>query len=272
MASALRRPVLGVLAAIAITATMDARGLSMFSALPLLPLLGICWWFERLPRRSLGFVWGRWSDYALAALHPLAVIGAVTAIATAAGAANLAGANWRKAGLNFALVGGSTIVGVLLTEEGFFRGWLWASLARAGCSEGQAVLWTSLAFALWHLSAVSLPTGFDLPAAQIPVFMVNAAVIGAIWGLLRWISGSIVVTSFCHGLWNGGAYVFYGFGTHVGALGVQRTALFGPEVGVLGLCLNLLFAAALWRWWTARVRERAGPQPRSGAHDLAARA
>jgi membrane protease YdiL (CAAX protease family) len=249
MASAFSRPILGVLAAIAITTAMDARGLSMFSALPLLPLLGLCWWLERLPRRNVGFVWGRWGDYALAALYPLAVLGTVTVVTAAAGAANLAGTNWHKAGINFLLVGISTVLVVIVTEEGFFRGWLWASLGRAGCTERQTLLWSSIAFALWHLSAVSLKTGFDLPAAQIPVFMVNVAVIGAIWGLLRWRSGSVIVSSVSHGIWNGGAYVLYGFGTRVGALGVQKTALYGPEVGVLGLGLNLLFAAALWLWW-----------------------
>jgi membrane protease YdiL (CAAX protease family) len=53
---------------------------------------------------------------------------------------------------------------------------------------------------------VSLPTGFDLPAAQIPLFLVNAAAIGTIWGTLRLISGSVIVTSLSHGLRNAGDY------------------------------------------------------------------
>jgi membrane protease YdiL (CAAX protease family) len=128
---------------------------------------------------------------------------------------------------------------------------LWASLERAGQKPGWVLVWSSIAFSLWHLSAVALKTGFDLPARQIPVYMVNAAVIGAIWGLMRSISGSVVVASVSHGVWNGGAYVLFGFGTKVGALGVQETAVYGPEVGAIGLLLNL-FAAALWRWWKAR--------------------
>ena len=56
---------------------------------------------------------------------------------------------------------------------------------------------------------------------------------GAAWGLLRWISGSVIVASLSHGAWNGLVYALFGFGTRVGALGVQDTALFGPEVGVL---------------------------------------
>ncbi|MGO9210031.1 MAG: hypothetical protein ACLPXM_00545 [Terriglobales bacterium] len=40
-ATALRGPILGVLAAIAVTTAMDANGLSAFSALPLFPLMAL---------------------------------------------------------------------------------------------------------------------------------------------------------------------------------------------------------------------------------------
>jgi hypothetical protein len=117
---------------------------------------------------------------------------------------------------------------------------LWASRRR------RPLLFTSIAFALWHVSAVTLPTGFDLPVAQIPVFLVNAAVMGAIWGVLRDISGSLVVSSVSHGVWNGLAYALFGYGTKGGALGIRHTAIYGPEVGLVGLALNalVLFAVA----------------------------
>jgi hypothetical protein len=115
------------------------------------------------------------------------------------------------------------------------------------------LIWSSIAFSLWHWSAVMLKTGFAPPRGQVPVFMVNAIVMGTVWGLLRWISGSVIVSSVSHGLWNGMAYVFFGFGVKVGALGIKNTGLFGPEVGVLGLAVNLIFAAALWRWWRLRA-------------------
>jgi membrane protease YdiL (CAAX protease family) len=54
---------------------------------------------------------------------------------------------------------------------------------------------TSLAFSLWHVSAVTLHPDFDLPGAQIPVFLANAAVLGAIGGVLRWLSESVIVAS-----------------------------------------------------------------------------
>jgi hypothetical protein len=90
------------------------------------------------------------------------------------------------------------------------------------------------------------------------VYLVNAALMGVVWGLLRWMSGSVVVASLSHGIWNGGAYVFFGFGTRVGALGIEETAIYGPEVGILGLILNGVAAAALWRWAQHTLGRRGG--------------
>jgi hypothetical protein len=247
-----------VLAAIAITTAMDAAGLAAFSALPLFPLMGLSWYLERLSRRSMGFVLGRSRDYGLAALYPLVGLGAVALVSAAAGATELTRTDWVKAWRDFGLVAVSTFLVAILTEEGFFRGWLWASLERAGQTPSRRLAWTSAAFSLWHVSAVTLNTGFDLPPAQIPVYLVNAALMGVVWGLLRWMSGSVVVASLSHGIWNGGAYVFFGFGTRVGALGIEETAIYGPEVGILGLILNGVAAAALWRWAQHTLGRRGG--------------
>jgi hypothetical protein len=185
-------------------------------------------------------------------LYPVAVIGVLGLVSAAAGATDLTQTDWKKSGLNLAIVALSTIIVAIITEEGFFRGWLVASLERAGKRRFEVLVWSSVAFSLWHLPFVTLADEFRLPAAQILVFMVNAAVMGAVWGLLRLISGSVVVASVSHGLWNGAAYVLFGIGTRAGALGIKQTAIYGAEVGVLGLALNLIFAAALWRWWWMR--------------------
>jgi uncharacterized protein len=251
------RPLLGVAIAIAITATMDASGLSIFSALPLLPLMALFWWRERFSRQAMGFTWGRARGYGLALLHPALVLGLAALVAGVAGDIHTSGTNWQKAGINLVAVTLSTILVAIVTEEGFFRGWLWASLQRAGQDERAVLVWSSLAFAAWHVSAVVLPTGFNPPMAQVPVYLVNAALLGLIWGLLRLISGSLVAASVGHGVWNGLAYTFFGFGAEGGALGLQNTAVFGPEVGWVGLLLNLIFVAVLWAWYT---RTRAQPR------------
>ena len=251
-------PVLGVLAAIAITTAMDAVGMSAFSALPLLPLMLLFWRLQRLPRRAIGFAWGRGGHYALAVLHPIAVLGTLTLVTFAAGAAEVSGTRWDKAGLNVLIVALATFLAAIVTEEGFFRGWLFASLERSGRSKRSAVAWSSVAFALWHLSAVTLADEFRLPPSQIGVFMANAMVLGLVWGVLRAWSGSIIVASVAHGLWNGIAYVGFGVGGRTGALGVRDTAFYGPESGLLGLALNAAFAVILWQVWSRRPRPPAG--------------
>lgn len=233
---------------------MDATGLSAFSALPLLPLLLIFWYLEKLPRREVGFTLGHGGDYALAVLYPVAVIGSVTCIAFLAGATDVSQFQWRKTLLNLLLIGVTTAIMTIVTEEGFFRGWLWASLARTGRRDGAVLAWTSVAFALWHVSAVALKTGFDIPAPQIPLYLVNAGVMGAGWGILRSHSKSVVVASVSHGIWNGLAYSLFAFGEKTGALGVRNTAVYGPEIGVVGLAVNTMFVAALWWWWRSRRR------------------
>lgn len=252
-----RWPVAGVLVAIAVTSAMDATGLSAFSSLPLLPLLAIFWYLQRFSAREIGFTWGRGKalrSYGLAIAYPLVVMGAIAGIAALTGALNPAGAPHAKHSVwfNLLLVGGTTIPVALLTEEGFFRGWLWASLGRIGQGKVAILILTSVAFALWHWSSVMLPTGFNPPLAQVPVFMLNAALLGAIWGMLRLLSGSLVVASVSHGIWNGLAYVLFGFGDRVGVLGIANTAVYGPEVGILGLLLNLGLTPLLWRLCASR--------------------
>lgn len=97
---------------------------------------------------------------------------------------------------------------------------------------------------------MTLDPDFKPPTEQIPVYLCNAAVIGVVWGLLREQSGSIVVTSLSHGLWNGMAYVLFGFGSLQGSLGIRNNAVFGPENGLPGLGCNLTFAWLLWRRWS----------------------
>ena len=246
------RPAIGALIAIAITTTMDANGLLEFSALPLAPLLALFWYLDRCSRVEVGFVWGRPWHYGLALLHPALVIGFIVLAASLAGAIDTSHTDWNKTGLNLAILIISNALLATITEEGFFRGWLWASLERTGASAPWILFWSSVAFSAWHISAVLLDTSYAPVRAQVPVFLINVAVVGAIWGMLRLISGSVLVTSLVHGIWNGLAYVLFGFGTKVGALGIQNTALFGPEIGWAGLVLNALFAVALWQWYRRR--------------------
>jgi uncharacterized protein len=259
-------PIVGWCIAVAITTTMDATGASAFSALPLFPLFLALWLLQRFSATDVAMSWGRsraLQSYSVAALYPVVVIGSITVIAALAGALHSAPAPHHRHSLWLTLpvniIAGTPVA--LFTEEGFFRGWLWASLRRTGQGTLAVVLLTSVAFALWHWSSVILRTEFSPAIAQVPIFMINAVVIGAIWGMLRLLSGSLVVSSLSHSIWNALAYGLFGFGTNVGALGVANTALYGPEIGVLGLLLNSAFAAALLFWC---LREGVIEAPRRG--------
>jgi membrane protease YdiL (CAAX protease family) len=244
-------PLGGTVAAVAVTSTMDATGLSAFSALPLLALLLIFGYAQQFSLPELGFrlrASQAWRSYAVAILYPAIAMTAIAAAAAASGALHAAPIvhPHRAAWVNVLIVAAATIPVALVTEEGFFRGWLWASLQRAGAKPVAILGLTSIAFALWHWSSVLLPTGFNPPLVQVPAFMLNAVALGLIWGLLRSISRSLLVSSVSHGIWNGLAYVLFGYGSHVGALGISNTAVFAPETGLLGVAVNAAGVAALW--------------------------
>lgn len=250
-----RWPLVGILIAIGITSTMDLTGLTMFSALPLFPLMFLFWWLQRLTRSEMGFAWGRPWHYGLAILYPLIVLGAAVSIAHLAGATAVADTDWQKLSKNLLLMSLTGPAALILTEEGFFRGWLWGSLNRTGKNQIATLGLSSIAFAAWHWSWAVLDSGLDLSATQIPIYLTNAALMGAVWGLLRWISGSIVVASVSHAVWNAIAYSLFGAGPIAGVLGIENKFLFGAEVGLLGLALNLAFALVLWRWWERRSNQ-----------------
>jgi membrane protease YdiL (CAAX protease family) len=239
--------IVGTSVAILITTAMDANDLAAFSALPLMPLTALLWYLQKFSRAEIGLAWGAARGYGLAVSYPLTVLGLTALIAFAAGATDTGETDWNKTLINMGLMSSIGILMGLITEEGFFRGWLWAALKRAGQSDMQVLLWTSLAFTAWHVSAIALDTGFDVPAGEIPVYLVNATLLGLIWGMLRMLTGSIVVASASHALWNGIDYPLFGFGESVGALGIQQTHIFGPEVGLVGIVLNALFAATLYK-------------------------
>lgn len=243
-----RWPVLGTLLAIAGTAVLDAIGI--LNVLPLVLLFFLFWYLQRMSRAEIGWTWGHWRDYGLAVVYPVLVLGLIGLIAGLSGAVKLAGIDW--ANTVFSLQNGLVLyiltngLGALVTEEGFFRGWLWASLQRAGVTQRGVLVWTSVAFAAWHVSTALLPTAFRPALAEVPIYILNAGVIGFIWALMRQRSGSIVVTSVSHGVWNGLVYALFNTGATLGALGIHNTGVFGPEIGLVGLALNLVFAAVLW--------------------------
>jgi membrane protease YdiL (CAAX protease family) len=239
-------PILAVVIAIVVCSTLDANGLTNVSALALFPVLIVAWMIFRYPLRDMGLVWGRSADYKRAVMYPVLAIGVGTLIAFASRATDVSHAHWRSAVINFAIFIVTGAILSLITEEGFFRGWLWASLERAGVSSRGIIVATSIAFALWHISLVTLAKGFTLPPQQAALYILNVAFIGVIWGSMRSSSRSIIVTGVSHTLWNALTYVLYGIGPLSGLLGIKQTFIYGPEVGVIGLLINVVAAVILF--------------------------
>jgi len=235
--------VIGTALAIGATTIMDAVGLSNVNALPLIPMFFLLWYLTRLSRAEIGLAWGRPRDYALAVFYPALVIGLIALIALLSGGISTAHTDWTHVEVQVATSLVFTFLIAIVTEEGIFRGWLWATLQRAGVTPGGLLVWTSLAFAAWHVSTAVLPTGFHPPL--VPVYLANSAVIGFTWGLIRQRSGSIVVAAVSHSVYNTLDYIFIGVGTTSGALGIQNLRVLDPE-GLVGLVLNLTFAAVLY--------------------------
>jgi membrane protease YdiL (CAAX protease family) len=256
-------PAFGIVAATAANTILPGNG---FLFLPV--VLVICWYLQRFSRREMGFVVGRAGDYGLGLLHPVFVLSLLALVAWAAGATNIQNPAWSTIALEFAFAALLTMLVTLIGEDGFFRGWLWASLKHAGLNEHRVVLVTGIAFGLWHLPYGILDTGFN-PFTELPLYIFNASLIGVAWGLLRLISGSVVVTAVTHGIWNATVYVFFNRGAEIGVFGIQDIATYGPEAGGIGLALNLVYTLGLWVWYrraaSRQVVPTAGrPQPEPG--------
>jgi membrane protease YdiL (CAAX protease family) len=127
-----------------------------------------------------GLTWGDLRSHALAIAYPLVVLGIAAAIATLLGAIDTNSTDWNKTFTNIGLMSSTGVLMVMITEEGFFRGWLWASLKKTGRSDKVVRLWTTFAFIVWHISAISLDTGFDLPAKEIPIYLINGTILGLV--------------------------------------------------------------------------------------------
>jgi membrane protease YdiL (CAAX protease family) len=243
---------LAVLVAIGATTAMDMSGFTAFSALILIIPFAALWIIGRYRRQEVGFVFPNPLRFLPGIIHPLIVLPVLGIAAYASGDGSLTEFDLARTAQFAALVAGSTFLVTLVTEEGLFRGSLWAALNRGGFGPQLTVLLTSLFFAAWHYSFATLAPGHELPAAQVPVYLANAFTIGAIWAVMRLRSGSVLVPALAHGIWNGAVYILFGLSTQPGALAIENTGMFGPEVGYLGLALNVVFLAGYIFFFRAR--------------------
>lgn len=248
MISTTKLAAVAVLIAIVVTTALDASGHGMFSAFILIPLIPAVSLMGKLSWAEIGFRAGSARDYLIAGAVPLALLTFLTVTAWLLNAMQPEREEW---GIVILILIFNSVVGTLLvaiTEEGFFRGVLWSLLQKSGQTDKQ-VLWTTTAiFVVWHLSAILLAADYAPALFQVPIYLVNATLLGLIWGLLRQQSGSIWPPAIYHSVWNAFVYQLYGFGTDSGDLGTEPTWIFGPEIGLAGIVLSGSVVLCLFQW------------------------
>lgn len=259
--------VIGTCGVLAVSPALEfLTGDATLYPLPALIFLVLFWIRTGLSRREVGFVSGRgW--YQIAILHPLLVVGGVVFLATAVGVTQVDDTPVRTVVLQVAMMTIVTALGALMTDDGFFRGWLWGTLERAGLAPEAILVWTALGFAAWHVPVALIEPSYRLPAQELPVHMLNVWLLGMSWGVLRLVSGSVLVVVLSHGLWNGLAYALFGFGTASGALGIATSLQYDPERGWAGVAFNTAAFLFLWRWWQRRERARTAAEGEEEAAD-----
>ena len=244
-------PLIAGIGAIAVSPLLElTTGQGAFYGLWLAVMMIALWVAQRLTKREVGIAVGDPESYFIALAYPVGIIGCVALGAWVAHLIDLkdysATTVFRRVSLNFLV----TFVFALITEEGFFRGALWGSCVRAGFSPAKTVIWTSFAFGLWHFAVPIIEPDFAQPLSKVPQYVIGSTVFGVAMGLLRLRSGSIIVTSACHALWNALAYTFFGTGEKMGQLGISDPTIWDPERGYAGLALAMI-VAALW-WWRVK--------------------
>jgi membrane protease YdiL (CAAX protease family) len=232
-------------------------GSPYFSALVLLPLSVVFWLIVRPSRRDVGIRPGPPGYYGIAVAYPVVVMGILLILIWRTGGVSWAEMDGRRIAFAITVNSLGGTLGVLLTEEGLFRGVVWGLLKTNNPGGRRILLFTSLAFLIWHVPVAFLEMGEGFPKSAIPIYLLNVLLLGLNWGLMRLASGSVIVPALSHAVWNAIAYKFFGFGVEYGELARSSFTVLDPERGVMGIALNAVFAMILWAMLATRHRASA---------------
>lgn len=157
--------------------------------------------------------------------------------------------------INYAAVWGLMFLIVALTEESLLRGYLQYTTTR-GIGFWWGALLFSLLFGLGHTSN----------AGESPIGLVSAGLIGLVFCLSIWYTGSLYWAVGFHAAWDWGESYFYGtadsglvmkghlYGTHPLGKILWSGGKTGPEGSFLILPLLAVMAILMWLWWGRRVQ------------------
>ncbi|MDP3065192.1 MAG: CPBP family intramembrane metalloprotease [Methanobacteriaceae archaeon] len=215
-------------------------------ALIIFPIILIFAHLAKMNSKEIGLVAGTWEDYLIGFLYPFLICVAIIILVIITGNLGTVHCSAELPGKVVTLFF-MTLILAVATEEGFFRGWLFGILERGKMNPQLIIILTALAFSLWHFPLFLMDPGFAW--SMLPLYLGGGVIAGMIFGLFRYRSGSIIVSSFSHALWNTTVYTLFGVGSSIGILGIQMTNVFGPESGLLGMVFSIAFIAVLW-WWT----------------------
>jgi membrane protease YdiL (CAAX protease family) len=134
-----------------------------------------------------------------------------------------------------------TFVGVFISEELGFRGYLMTRLA--GHGGFKALLFSSILFGVWHIptSLILLGSG----ALGTAIYAANIFLLGIVFGYFFLASGSLIPSSICHGVWNALEYGLFGYGNTPAVIYGNARWLFDPEEGLIGTAVLLAVSLIL---------------------------
>ena len=252
-------PLLGFIIALVITALAPfLTGKENLQATLLFPIILIFAYYTKMNAKDLGLIFSKRKEYFIAMAYPL--ISTLIVISLATITDNLGQINITFATLTaFLVLFFSTLILTVTTEEGFFRGWLFGIMEKYDYTPKLIIVLTSLAFAIWHIPLFFLGGGLGGAYNLIPLYLSTVFTGGAIMAIIRYRSGSIIVSSLSHTIWNSVNYILFGFGTAVGVLGITPITIFDPERGFLGLGINVLFLIIFW-YYTFHHTKKSDPQ------------
>ncbi len=230
---------------------------AVLAGLFVLTLFAITVWCLFRPRPSqIGLRLGKPKHYVIAILYVISVISLLLTSSALLGETNtelfgettIDSVKFQKTIFKLTMIFISTSIVVFLTEEGYFRGVLWGAFENQMISPRQAYWCTSIAFAAWHIYLPFVEKEFEMPIWQAAIYLTNVALLSFAWGWIRLASGSMLLCCFVHGLWNALVYTLFGVGASLGAAGIERVWIYGPERGLLGVLLNCIALLLLIRF------------------------
>ncbi|KQC14454.1 MAG: hypothetical protein APR63_14270 [Desulfuromonas sp. SDB] len=140
---------------------------------------------------------------------------------------------YKKLSVNILLQMVLNTVIAIFTEELVFRGLIQRQLTQA-VSPVIAIIIASAIFGIWHIPFGKFVLGLN--KKQVFMYALGSGLAGVVFGVFYYKSGSLLISGFVHGIWNGTVYPIWGLGDGFsGLLKSKNESLSHPEYGIIGI-------------------------------------